>query len=259
MNSATVPVHRTEHVIEGCAINVMRGGTGSPLLFLHDNDAFTAWQPFMEALAADFDVIVPDHPGFGRSDTPPWLDTIGDLAHAYRAFIDALELRDVVIAGHGLGGWIACELALRNARDLRALVLVDSAGLPLVKDGIDTFMCSPAELRHASYVDERNALPLDDEARSHMAKDMLMTARIGWQPRFYDPQLAKWLHRVTLPTLVVWGAEDAIFPAAQAHLFAGAIAGAKVVLIPGAGHLPHVEAPQRFTAAVTGFLAGGRS
>jgi pimeloyl-ACP methyl ester carboxylesterase len=258
MNSAAVPVHRTEHVIEGCAISVMRGGAGSPLLFLHGSDAFTAWLPFMEALAGNFDVIVPDHPGFGRSDTPAWLDSIGDLAHAYRAFIDALGLRDVVIAGHGLGGWIACELALRNPRDVRALVLVDSAGLPLVKDGIDAFMCSPDELRRASYLDERRAPPLDDDARSQIAKNMLMTARMGWQPRFYDPQLAKWLHRITLPALIVWGAEDAIFPAAQAHAFAGAIAGSRVAIIPGAGHLPHIEAPQAFTTAVAGFLAGVR-
>ena len=258
MNSATIPVNRTEYAIEGCTIGVMRGGTGAPLLFLHDNDAFTAWQPFMETLAGSFDVIVPDHPGFGRSDVPAWLDMIGDLAHAYRAFIDALDLRNVTLVGHGLGGWIACELALRNPRDVRALVLVDSAGLPLVQDGIDTFMCSPDELRRASYVDERHAPPLDDAARSHLAKDMLMTARMGWQPRFYDPQLAKWLHRVTLPALIVWGAEDAIFPVAQAQTFAAALGGSQVVVIPGAGHLPHIEAPQAFTAAVTGFLAGGR-
>ena len=87
---------------------------------------------------------------------------------------------------------------------------------------------------------------------------MLMTARMGWQPRFYDPQLAKWLHRITLPALIVWGAEDAIFPAAQAHAFAGAIAGSRVAIIPGAGHLPHIEAPQAFTTAVAGFLAGVR-
>jgi pimeloyl-ACP methyl ester carboxylesterase len=250
-------VHRTEHAIEGCTIGVMRGGAGAPLLFLHDSDAFTEWQPFMAALADNFDVIVPDHPGFGRSQTPPWLDTIGDLAHVYRAFIDALGLRDVTIAGHGLGGWIACELALRNPRDVRALVLVDSAGLPLVQDGIDTFMCSPDELRRASYADERHAPPLDDAARSHLAKDMLMTARMAWQPRFYDPQLAKWLHRVELPALIVWGAEDRIFPPAQAQAFAAAIAGSRVVVVPGAGHLPHIEAPQAFADAVNGFLAGG--
>jgi pimeloyl-ACP methyl ester carboxylesterase len=258
VNSATTAVRRTEHVVEGSSLSMMRGGAGSPLLFLHGSDAFTTWQPFMETLAGTHDVIVPDHPGFGRSDTPPWLDTIGDLAHAYRALIDALGLHDVVLAGHGLGGWIACEVALRNSRDIRALVLVDSAGLPLLRDGIDPFMCSPEELRRASYREESRAPAVDDEARSQVAKNMLMTARMGWQPRFYDPQLAKWLHRVTLPALIVWGADDRIFPAAQAQAFASAIAGSRVAVIPDAGHLPHLEQPQAFTAAVGAFL-GGRS
>jgi pimeloyl-ACP methyl ester carboxylesterase len=253
-----VAVCRLEHLVEGCTLSVMRGGAGSPLLFLHGNDAFTAWQPFMETLAATHDVIVPDHPGFGRSDTPAWLDAVGDLAHAYRLFIDELGLRDVVIAGHGLGGWIACELALRNPRDIRALVLVDSAGLPLVREGIDPFMCSPDALRRVSYCDESRALALDDEARAQLAKNMLMAARMGWQPRFYDPQLAKWLHHVTLPALIVWGADDAIFPAAQAQAFATALRDSRVAIIPSAGHLPHLEQPQAFTAAVGAFL-GGRS
>jgi len=131
------------HTVEGTEVSVMRGGSGPPLLFLHGGDAFTEWQPFMAELATRFEVIVPDHPGFGRSETPPWLDSIGDLAHFYRAFIEALALRDVILAGHDLGGWIACELALRDARELRSLVLVDAAGLPLAEDGLDPLCSRP--------------------------------------------------------------------------------------------------------------------
>jgi pimeloyl-ACP methyl ester carboxylesterase len=85
-----------------------------------------------------------------------------------------------------------------------------------------------------------------------------MTARLAWTPRFYDPQLAKWLHRLHLPTLVVWGADDAIFPAGQAAAFAGAIAGARTVVIPATGHLPHLESPAAFAAAVNAFSDGVR-
>jgi len=74
-------------------------------------------------------------------------------------------------------------------------VLVDSAGLPLIVDGVDTFMCSPDEIRTASYVDVARAPDLDDVLRAQQAKNALMTARVAWRPRFYDPQLAKWLHR----------------------------------------------------------------
>jgi pimeloyl-ACP methyl ester carboxylesterase len=259
MTVATTTATRTTHDIEGVQVSILRGGSGTPLLFLHGSDAFGDWQPFMEALAQTHDVIVPDHPGFGRSETPAWLDTIGDLAHFYRALIEALGLRDVVLAGHGLGGWIACELALRDPHGLRALVLVDSAGLPLTVDGIDTFMCSPGEIRAASYVDVTRAPELDDVLRGQQAKNALMTARVAWRPRFYDPQLAKWLHRLQVPTLVVWGAGDAIFPPAQAEVFAAAIPGARTLIIPGAGHLPHIETPQAFAAGAGAFLDGVRA
>ena len=256
----TVPANaiRTTHAVEGAQVSVLRGGSGPPLLFLHGSESFTAWLPFMAALAARFDVIVPDHPGFGRSETPAWLDTVGDLAHFYRAFIETLGLHGVVLGGHGLGGWIASELALRDARELRALVLADSAGLPLAVDGLDTFMRSPEEVRRASFSDERRAPEIDDLAREQAPKNALMTARVAWQPRFYDPQLAKWLHRIRLPALIVWGADDAIFPVAQAERFAGAIPGAQTLVIPDAGHLPHVEQPQAFAAGVGAFIDGVR-
>lgn len=258
MNSTTAGPARSAYTIEGVEVGVMRAGSGPPLLFLHGAEAFTAWLPFMGALAERFHVVVPDHPGFGVSGTPGWLDTVGDLAHFYRAFLETLGLDDVVLAGHGLGGWIACEMALRDPSGIRALVVVDAAGLPPRVDGVDTFMCSPDELRAASYRDVARAPEPDDAARAQQAKNALMTARLGWSPRFYDPQLAKWLHRVRIPTLVVWGADDAIFPAAQADAFASAIPGARKALIPDAGHLPHVEQPAAFTAAVDAFLAGGR-
>jgi pimeloyl-ACP methyl ester carboxylesterase len=253
--TSVLAANRTTLTVEGTQVSVLRGGSGTPLLFLHGSEAFTEWLPFMNELAAHFDVIVPDHPGFGRSETPAWLDCIGDLAHFYRAFIEALGLHDVVLAGHGLGGWIACELALRDTRELRSLVLVDSAGLPLLEDGIDTFMSSVDELRSASYVDVRRA---PDPGNPNLAKDALMTARVAWTPRFYDPQLAKWLHRLRLPALIVWGAQDNIFPARQAEAFAATIPGAQSLVIPNAGHLPHVEQPQTFAAGVAAFAQGAR-
>jgi pimeloyl-ACP methyl ester carboxylesterase len=250
---------RSTVIVEETAVSVMRGGAGPQLLFLHGSEAFSSWLPFMDELARRFEVIVPDHPGFGRSATPPWLDTIGDLAHFYRSFIATLELHDIVLAGHGIGGWIAGELALRNTAGIRSLVLIDSAGLPLTVDGVDTFMCSPSELRSTSYNDELLAPALDDAALAQQPKDSLMTARLAWQPPFYDPQLAKWLHRLQLPTLIVWGADDRIFPAAQAATFAATIDGARTVIIPNAGHLPHLEAPLAFADAVTRFATGESS
>jgi len=228
------------------------------LLFLHGSDSNCTWQPFMDRLAQQFEVIAPDHPGFGNSEIPQWLDETSDLAHAYRAFIEQLGLREVVLVGHGLGGWIACELALANPDRISHLILVDAAGLPLTTDGVDPFMCSLDELRNAAYSDIRRA-PAPEATSEVLAKDRLMTARLAWHPRFYSARLAKWLHRLSVPTLIVWGQNDRIFPVQQAQNFASVIGNASVNIIGDAGHLPHIEQPFAFASAITAFVEGGRA
>src|SRR6266481_2288964 len=102
--------------IGGCRIRLMRGGSGAPLLFLHGGGGIGIWLPCMARLAKKFDVIVPEHPGFGASDTPDWLDNIHDLAYFYLDVLDQLDLRAVHLVGVSLGGWIAAQLAIRSTR-----------------------------------------------------------------------------------------------------------------------------------------------
>src|SRR5882762_11836350 len=113
-----MPHRETFETVNGCKIRIMRGGQGAPLLYLHGALGVSAWMPFMEGLSRRFDVIVPDHPGFGASDTPDWLDTIHDLAYFYLDVLADLDLDRVHLVGVSLGGWIAAELAVRNTRRL---------------------------------------------------------------------------------------------------------------------------------------------
>src|SRR5882672_2134547 len=115
--------------VRGCNIALMRGGSGRPLLILHGAGGAGSWLPYMEDLAAGHDVILPEHPGYGASDTPDWLDTIADLANFYLDFLDQLDLAAVDLVGCDLGGWIAAELAVRNTRRLASLTLVGAAGI----------------------------------------------------------------------------------------------------------------------------------
>src|SRR3974377_1162461 len=106
----------TQHIaIRGCNIALRRAGTGRPLLILHGASDAASWLPCMADLAARHDVILPEHPGFGASAPPDWLDTIADLANFYLEVLDRLDLSGVDLVGHDLGGWIAAELAVRNA------------------------------------------------------------------------------------------------------------------------------------------------
>lgn len=251
---------RTNETIAGCKISLMRGGSGTPLLFLHGARGGSQWLPFMDALAANFEVWAPEHPGFGNSETPPWLDNVADLAYFYLDFIDKFALSGVHLVGTSLGGWIAAELAVRNQTSLATLTLVAAAGLHIkgVPKG-DIFMWSAAELARNLFYDQKYSewmllVTPSEEEQDMQLKNRLTTARLSWQPRLYNPHLAKWLHRITVPTLILWGADDKLIPAPYASALGEAIPGARVQIFENCGHLPQIEKSQEFVATVSAFL-----
>src|SRR6267142_3253409 len=115
--------------LDSCRTHLRRGGSGEPLLYLHGASGAPAIMPFMEQLAARFDVLVPEHPGYGLSDEPQWLENIHDAAYFYLDFLRYLGLSDVHIVGSSMGGWIALEMAVRDTSRIKSLVLVGPAGI----------------------------------------------------------------------------------------------------------------------------------
>jgi pimeloyl-ACP methyl ester carboxylesterase len=260
-----VDVRHSLERIDGCAVGIQRGGAGEPLLFLHGARGASRWLPFMQALSQNFEVIVPEHPGFGLSETPAWLDNIGDLAYFYLDFIEALGLEQVHLVGTSLGGWIATELAVRNQGPLRSLTLVAPAGihLPGVPKG-DIFLWSAQELAHNLFYDQTlSEAMLSEEPNQEevdiQLKNRLTMAKLAWQPRLYNPHLAKWLHRITLPTLILWGAEDKVIPPQYGSAFRELIPNASLELLPHCGHLPQIEKMADFVDRVTRFIQGVQS
>jgi pimeloyl-ACP methyl ester carboxylesterase len=250
--------------VRGCNITLMRGGSGPPLLFLHGSSGAGAWLPFMQSLAAKFDVIVPEHPGFGASDNPDWLDTIHDLAYFYLDFLEQLGLERVHLVGVSLGGWIAAELAVRNTSRLASLTLVDAAGIHVSgSKQIDTFLRNDEQrirdfFHDPARADEMIARVLKPELEDVAMKNRIATAKLAWQPRAYDPHLRKWLHRINVPTLIIWGANDRLFPMEYAYAYHQLIPGSKAVIIPECGHIPQVEKPAVFVSELTEFIDGMR-
>lgn len=245
----------------GCKIRWMRGGKGAPLLFLHGAAGASAWLPFMDQLAQHFDVIVPEHPGFGRSETPKWLDTVGDLAYFYLDVIAALKLDGVCLVGTSLGGWIAAELAVRDCHALKSLVLSAPAGIHVkgLSKG-DSFMWSPEQttrnlLHDQALAEKILAQPRSDEQQLAEMKNRLMMAKLAWQPRFYNPHLHKWLHRIAVPTLILWGADDRLIPAGYGPAFKELIPGSRLEVILACGHLPQIERTDIWTKRIVTFAA----
>lgn len=249
--------------VRGVKLNLRRGGTGAPLLFLHGAQGYAGSDRALDLLARRFAVLAPDHPGFGRSDAPDWLDDVPDLAFFYLDFLDALGLEQVALVGHSLGGWIALEIAVRSGARIKSLVLASSAGIrvPSVPRA-DMFIVPPDELARLLFAGDGGpqwlaAQQTSPELLDIFDKNRFAAAKLCWQPRLFNPKLEKWLHRIDRPTRILWGAEDRFIPPAYGRRLAELIPGASLTLIPGAGHLVAVEAPERFADDVQRFCAGG--
>jgi pimeloyl-ACP methyl ester carboxylesterase len=242
--------------VDGCRVNLRRGGSGQPLLYLHGASGAPAIMPFMEKLAGRFDVLVPEHPGYGLSDEPGWLENIHDVAYFYLDFLKQLELENVVVVGSSMGGWMAMEVAVRDTSRLASLVLVSPAGIsaPGVQPA-DIFLLSNEELVRSLFFDQRLAEarlaePVTPEAIDLALKNKHTTARLAWEPRLFDPFLPKWLHRIDVPVKIIWGREDRILPVAFMEEYKRLIPKAQTHVVEGAGHLPQAEKPEQFVELV---------
>lgn len=244
-----MPATESRHKVRDVSVRMLRGGSGPPVLFLHGANGWPQWLPFFDLLAKACDVRVPEHPGFGTSDNPAWLRNTADLAMYYLDFLDGLGLDKVHLVGHSLGGWTAAELAVRNCTRLASLTLLAPAGLRV--KGMpcgDNFIWSPEEATRNVYYDQSIAerilaLPVSDEAADIALTNRFAATKFGWEPRWYSPSLERWLHRVSVPTLVLWGAEDKLFPKDYAALWRERISNATVEIVPECGHVPLVEKP----------------
>ncbi|HZT52069.1 MAG TPA: alpha/beta hydrolase [Stellaceae bacterium] len=248
----------------GASVPVKRAGSGPAMVMLHGGGGAPRFLPAMRALSERFEVIVPQAPGFGGGAAPPWLETVSDLANFYLEFLAALDLRAVHLVGLSLGGWVAADLAVRDQSRLASLTLMDAPGIHVPGAApLDPFMLNDEQAVRATYFDPQLAEEAVARALAPEAEDVRLTnqhtvAKLVWQPRFHDPQMQRWLHRIRIPTLILWGENDRLFPPAYAEAWHRAIAGSRLVLLPRCGHLPIQEQADSFAANVAEFcLAQG--
>ena len=252
-------------------LEVLRRGSGRPILLVHGSNPVSPQAPFVELLAAQGEVIAPAHPGFGNSPRPEDCDTMYDLVHLYRELLDALPAPAVMI-GFSFGGWIAAEVAAQGHPKLGRLVLVDPVGIKLAgredRDIAHFFNTHPAELVTRAWHDPTTrpagvyglgwqaqiGEDTPDAEMVALARNWDALCLYAWRPHMYNPQLKGWLRRIAVPTLVLWGESDGIVTPDYGRRYAGLIPGARFAVIGAAGHHPELEQPRAVVDHIARFI-----
>jgi pimeloyl-ACP methyl ester carboxylesterase len=243
----------TTIALQGIDLRLVRRGKGPPMVLLHGGDGPQDHLPFFNSLTAQFDVIAPIHPGFAGSAIPDHFDTMEDLVYLYLDLLDVFDLRDVLLLGLCMGGWAAVEMAVRNTHRIAKLILVDAVGIKPgnreTRDIADIFGMPDADVAPLLFHDPRkrpSLTAMSDEQVAAVAADRVAYALYTWHPYMHNPKLRYRLHRIDVPTLLIWGASDGLVSVAYAKAYRAMIPSARLAVIPAAGHLPQVEQPDVF-------------
>lgn len=269
MKTSQVPVAAGRYTVE-----VVEDGGGPPLLFLHGISGLH-WTPFLDGLAKQYRVIAPRTPGFGdKSQTE--LDTVQDLVYAYLDLLDALGLERVPVFGHSLGGMVAAELAATQPSRFPWVALAAPMGFFHVdRPTFDFFACTPRELAAAFFADPAGEAAQNSgeaglmrmvqagvksetgaqlvETYLERAKTLATAAKYLWP--IPNRGLSKRIHRVTSPTLLIWGKHDRVVPPSYAADFTQGIRGATLAEVEAAGHELLLEQPDAVLRTLVTFAS----
>jgi pimeloyl-ACP methyl ester carboxylesterase len=258
----TLPSHVTEQSFDllGAKVStrVLSAGSGSPVVFLHGAGQLV-WTAFLETLAREHTVYAPEHPGANQDDLLHLRD-IWDLVLYYDELLDALGLPTTALVGHSFGGMVAAELAANSRHRIDRLVLIspigfwrDDAPVP------DIAVLPPQRLVELMLHDPTGPLAAamtppqgDPQALFEAAVRMASVMHFIWP--LPDKGLKRRIHRVSAPTLLLWGVHDKVVSPVYAEEFISRLPDSRFELIESAGHLPHLEQPSATNDHVLKFL-----
>lgn len=249
--------------LRGARQELWESGSGDPVVYLHPGRGLIGSGDFIEALSNHARVLAPSHPGFGASELPDWMNSVEDLSYHYLDLLDALALENVTLVGSSFGGWIAAAIAVKPSPRVRRLVLIDPVGVKFgareERDIVDIWGQRRVDLDAMTFHDPEKAridyASLSDDDLLALARNREAEALFGWSPYMHDPKLVRRLHRIVVPTLVLWGASDRIVTPDYGRAYARAIPGARFEMIENAGHLPQIERAQTCADAIVDFVA----
>ncbi|PKB66714.1 MAG: hypothetical protein BZY81_06530 [SAR202 cluster bacterium Io17-Chloro-G4] len=253
--------------VAGVDLQMVKGGSGEPLLILHDEIGHHNWLNYHQALSENYTVHIPSHPGFGKTPALDWIMNMRDMAGWYLRALDDLGVGPLNVVGFSLGGWLAAEMAVMDPGMFKKMVLTGPTGIkPPTGQIYDMFLEVATEFITAGFIDPSvveefqtvcpyEATPEQVEAWEVAREE---ACRLGWRPYMYYPALPQLLQRLkSLPTLIVWGRQDPIVPISAGELYHESIPGSRLAVLEGCGHRPELEKTSEFVQLVHQFLSTG--
>ncbi len=235
----------------GLTSEVILGGSGPPLVYLHSANGVSPADPFLQALSEHYSIYAPVAPGYNDLDELHQMRTVHDVVLHYDDVFQVLELDSFVMAGQSFGGMFAAEFAAHYPKRISKLALLAPVGMwddniPAV----DMFATPPLELDPLLWADPtsevanaaREAMLGGDDPVESTISLMRGLITVGkFLMPIPDRGLHRRLYRISAPTLVLWGEQDGLVPVAYADLFTRGIAGSKKSVLPDCGHLITLE------------------
>ena len=246
--------------IAGTKLYLKRAGTGRTVLVLHHDIGTPENLPFYDALAAKFDVIVPHHPGWGKSERPQWLRHPRDIAAMSAWLLADVGAKDVSLVGLGFGGWIAAEMASLAPEAYRRMVLVAPMGIKppegyIADQAIVSYLDYPKSGFHdeAAFAAVYGDVSTDQLEQWDICREM--SFRTAWKPYMYNQTLPHLLGGVRTPSLVIWGDDDKIVPISAGHAYTKALRNATMTTVANCGHFAEMEKPNEVAKLASDFIA----
>jgi len=249
--------------IAGTTLTLVRGGSGKPLLMLHDELGYPGWMTWNEELAKERELIIPLQPGYGKTPKLDWIRSYRDLGGFYSIVLREMKLDPIDVIAFSAGGFAAAEMAAADPKIFTHMVLVAPMGLkPAEGEILDIFPLTIRTLLRRTVADL--ATPefgkiyggeMTPEQFEAFEDARAEAARIGWEPYMHNPSLPYLLAGAkNLPTLLVWGDKDAVVPKGCIDAYQKALPQAKVAVINNVGHRSEIENPAEFVRVVKAFL-----
>ena len=245
------------------SLRVLAAGQGAPIVYFHSFHEVEPWSPLLDRLTQRFSVYAPLHPGAPGSSGIEAIDDVHDLTLVYDELLDALALPTPHLLGHGFGGMVAAEVAAVFPRRIGRLVLASPLGLWLdaapsadllilpVEELLETLWADPGSGPARAWSGSPDADPDNVPAYAASLQRRAAMAKMVWP--IPDKGLRKRVHRITAPTLLLWGDADRAQPVVYAEEWQRRIKGAALKLLPG-GHMVLHEAPAAVASALLEFL-----